>query len=196
MLNVFVTAYTACNLGDDLFISILCNRYPSVNFYLCCPDQYAKSYKKIKNITVFDNFIDISDLISKIDLQIMIGGSLFMQPRNLSNIKSKFESVTHNRLSLDIPFIIIGANFGPFTELNHLNYYYNWFKTVNDICFRDMYSYELFKDLDNVRWAPDVIFNMTLPNKNRTKSVIISCIYNNHRIGLPDFNNDDYCKNL
>lgn len=52
MLDVFLTAYMACNLGDDLFITILCERYPSVNFYLFCSEPYTVAFKNIKNITV------------------------------------------------------------------------------------------------------------------------------------------------
>ena len=198
MVNIFVTAYTACNLGDDLFITILCNRYPLVHFYLYCPNQYAKAFESIRNITVISEFNDneIYNIIDTIDLQIMIGGSLFIQPQNVSKIKLKFESVISCRLSPNIPFIIIGANFGPFTELSHLQYYQNWFKTVDDVCFRDIYSYRLFNHLDNIRWSPDVVFNLTLPNVKKTKSIVISCIYNNNRIGLPQFNNDAYCQKI
>ncbi len=195
MANIFVTAYTACNLGDDLFISILCKRYPLVNFYLYCPNQYDTPFTNIKNITIINNIqdFDIYKLVDMIDLQVMIGGSLFMQPQNISNIKSKFESVIKCRLSLKIPFIVIGANFGPFTEIIHWQKYQQWFKTVDDVCFRDLYSYNLFSHMDNIRWAPDVIFNVELPYIEKTKSIAISCIYNNNRIGLPNFNNYNYC---
>ena len=32
----------------------------------------------------------------------------------------------------------------------------------DDVCFRDLYSYELFKDLSQVRYAPDIVFQMNV----------------------------------
>ena len=42
---------------------------------------------------------------------------------------------------------------------NILNFQEKIFKICTDICFRDKYSYNLFKDIENVRYAPDYAFS-------------------------------------
>lgn len=191
--KILINAYLVNNLGDDLFIIIMCERYKNTIFYIIESKPYTNVFNSIQNIKICSPE-EVSSI--KFDLQIMIGGSLFMQPKDIYNINSKFESVTNIRLSPKIPFIIIGANFGPYTEETHLKLYKKWFSTLDDICFRDMQSYNLFSELPNVRWAPDVIFNYNLHNYKHSKAVSISCIYNNQRIGLTNYSQKDYFKQL
>lgn len=76
--------------------------------------------------------------------------------------------------------VIIGANIGPvYTE----EYLQNIKKDISDclsVCVRDLYSYELCRDLDNVMYAPDVIFNLKYENRNLKKedrkSIVFSII--------------------
>lgn len=193
--RILLNAYLANNLGDDLFIQIICERFREIMFYILETTPYTNSFKSISNIRIC-SLKDIQSL--KFDMQIMIGGSIFMQPRDICNIYSKHKSVKDLRVSLDIPFIVIGANFGPYTQTNHLDLYKNWFSTLNDICFRDKQSYDLFKEFHNIRWAPDVIFNYKMKNitQHSSKSVSISCIYNNQRIGLPEYSQEEYFQKL
>ena len=45
MKKVFVYAYMAQNLGDDLMVRILCDRYPRVQFNLYADNFYKKAFK-------------------------------------------------------------------------------------------------------------------------------------------------------
>ena len=193
--KILLNAYLVINLGDDLFISIICNRFKNVLFYIKESEPYTNVFKTISNVRICSQE---SILENKFDLQIMIGGSLFMQPKNICNIYSKYESVKNTRIFLDIPFIIIGANFGPYTKIDHFTLYKSWFSALDDICFRDYQSYNMFKELSNIRWAPDVIFNYKLKTNipNQVKAISISCIYNNQRIGLHEYSQEDYFKTL
>src|SRR5699024_6866693 len=88
---------------------------------------------------------------------------------------------------------IIGANFGPFKSVQHLELYRKWFNEIDSISFRDFKSYQLFKDQKNVRWYPDLLFSYNLPEFIKSQNTItIVPIYNNHRIGLPEYSNEDY----
>jgi colanic acid/amylovoran biosynthesis protein len=123
----------------------------------------------------------------------MIGGSLFMQPREPTGIREKFVSVKSEWLFPDVPFVIMGANFGPYSHPDHYSEYLEWFSQVSDICFRDSYSFELFALLPHVRWAPDILFTYQIPPPRKQGKVIsISCIYNDFRSGLPDYEQDLY----
>ena len=189
--RVLLNAYLVNNLGDDLFIRIICERFKDIIFYIIKSEPYTDAFGIIPNIKICSR----EDILKiKFDLEVMIGGSLFMQPKDTHNIYTKYKSVTDTRIFLDIPFIIMGANFGPYTERKHFERYKNWFSTLQDICFRDGQSYTLFKELSNVRWAPDVIFNYRFKNSiyQRAKSISISCIYNNQRIGLHKYSQEEY----
>lgn len=54
----------------------------------------------------------------------------------------------------------MGANFGPYKYKEFEEKYRSLFKKYDDICFREKYSFNIFKDLENVRVAPDIIFSL------------------------------------
>jgi len=51
-MKVFVKLFTALNLGDDLFLKILLERYPNTNFILPAPGEYTEIFKDFKNLSV------------------------------------------------------------------------------------------------------------------------------------------------
>src|SRR5699024_12636289 len=53
MKKVMVYAYTQFNLGDDLFIKILCVRYPETQFVLYAPKQYKRCFQGMRKIRFF-----------------------------------------------------------------------------------------------------------------------------------------------
>lgn len=57
--RVKIKAYVAGNLGDDLFIELLCSRYPQHNFYLCGSKKFKKIYEENKNLKFisYDTFL-------------------------------------------------------------------------------------------------------------------------------------------
>ncbi len=189
-------AYTAQNLGDDMFVDYICRRYPNIQFLIVCPPEYSCAFSKLENLKVFHSEKELRASLEPISLQVLIGGSLFMEPRNPKDIYSKFISNTRYRVYEDIPMIIIGANFGPYKTDLHLLLHQSWFASINHISFRDDYSYSLFKNFSHVTWAPDILFNYSLPEVKRTRTIVISCIQNDHRIGLPDYDEQSYIMSL
>lgn len=194
-------AYTAQNLGDDLFISYICKRYKQTQFLIICPKEYNAAFVDIKNLHVLNSNKEILYMKKNIDLQILIGGSMFMEPTDLSKTEERFKFI-RNKFVCGIPKIVIGANFGPYQSEQHYKFYKNWFRSFNNISFRDRYSYELFKDLNNVNWSPDLILSypfsnpISKPIKNKKSSIVISCIFNDFRTGLPPYNHRNYTNKL
>lgn len=191
MKKVMVHAYTQFNLGDDLFIKILCERYPETIFILPAPKQYKNNFKSMSNLRVFANdsfFIRGFNYLSRklksdhlvmrflarnCDAVVLIGGSLFIQDihwqKNLKRTKSLAVKGK--------PFFLLGTNFGPFNDRTFYFEHKKLFKRYTDICFRDEYSYNLFSDLRNVRLASDVIFQLEPSDSQHTEqSVAISII--------------------
>lgn len=162
--KVFLKAYFRQNLGDDLFIDHIANRYPNVYFKTIISAEYAKPFSTLNNFKNYNRFFRFIDAVIfklfKYDLfrvwlskffnaTVYIGGSIFIEPP-LFDEKQK--------ISLYKNYYILGANFGPYRT----NAYYSFAKQqivkTQITCFRDTYSYKLFNTLSNVRVAPDLLF--------------------------------------
>ncbi|MFD1040621.1 polysaccharide pyruvyl transferase family protein [Virgibacillus byunsanensis] len=187
--RVLVNAYFAQNLGDDLFLKVLFDRYPNAEFHLLTKNenyniifQNYSNVKIMKSMSVkignhtFNFFSKLHDLIIKYknyDALVNIGGSIFMESvgwqerlESRGDLPKKFKKI--NRKTY-----IIGANFGPFEDNLYIEKHKEFFSQFDDICFRDNYSHNIFKELDNVRYAPDVVFNMEINFDVQDKEKII-----------------------
>lgn len=209
MKNVMLYAYTHYNLGDDLFIKTICERYPNTNFLLLAPRGYCMTFSNLKNLKIIKSDsvlfrsgkliatalnkkqILYSFLARKCHLQIYAGGSIFIQHDHWKEDYINVQAMATKK----IPFFVLGANFGPFYEQGFLQAYYKLFCHLTDICFRDHYSYSLFKELPNVRLATDMIFQMEpIYLRNAEQSVIISVIKPSIRKSLQGYDEIYYNK--
>ena len=173
-MKIYVDAYLAKNLGDDLFVNILIKRYPNHKFYSIAENE--KGYSK-GNLKVYSNkyffktlkkFQLEKYLANRYDTVVTIGGSMFME----KNDADRDFSLGKNKR------YILGVNFGPYKTEKYYQNIHNMMSKVEDVCFRDKYSYDLFKDLPNIRWASDIIFSMDTSDIKLTnrKRAIISII--------------------
>ncbi|ASA25196.1 polysaccharide pyruvyl transferase family protein [Paenibacillus donghaensis] len=178
MKKLMIYAYTEFNLGDDLFIKVLCERYPDTRFMLIAPGLYKQAFRELKNLKVYasdsiwlrginflfrrtglhSNFTQ-KFLVDHSDGIVHIGGSIFMQGEHWQEYVQKNEE-TRNQAK---PYYVMGANFGPYTDEEYYSTHKRLFREYADICFREQYSYDLFAGLDNVRLAPDIIFQLKHP---------------------------------
>lgn len=191
--RVFIHAYAAGNLGDDLLIRILCERYPKVKFRMFVDAEYQHYYSEIGNLKLYSPTERIAVIIDKLlkriknvdrgfwkilvktaDVTVHIGGSVFVQ--HLEDYSPAFQlDETLQRLSKKI--IVMGANFGPYTDESYYRKYHDLLKKYESVSFRDKYSAELFADLPNVIYAPDIAFNFKIKGKFITqKRVLFSVI--------------------
>lgn len=206
--NVLVSAYFAKNVGDDLFLKLLFERYENVNWYLLTADQQYKMifknyphvniiplYREIGHINMFIMFSKLFNHFKKYDAFVMIGGSIFMQNEDWQKTYSLRIEIMKLLKKYHIPSYIIGANFGPYQDKAFKEKYFNHFKSYTGICFRDLYSYQLFDQLDNVVVAPDAVFTLNRteikPNK---KYIGISPIYLHNRVELRPYEKQYYFK--
>ncbi|MEK5234326.1 polysaccharide pyruvyl transferase family protein [Paenibacillus sp. FSL L8-0470] len=175
MKKMMVSAYTEFNLGDDLFIKVLCERYPDTRFMIIAPRLYKLVFKDIKNLKVYASdsvlFRGINYVFRKLKLHnnflqrflgdqsdgtVHIGGSIFMQGEHWAEYVANAEAMRNKSK----PYYLMGANFGPFTDDEYYQVHRRIFPEYTDVSFREQYSYDLFKDLGNVRMAPDIIFQL------------------------------------
>ena len=195
MKAILLDAYLKANLGDDLFVKIITERYPDTTFYLVNKynnlEQEFRNLKFIKMPFIFkvidslaNRIIGIRPILLKINKKIFknslgyvkIGGSIFMEHEHW---KQDYNSIKNVVLSLNKNYII-GANFGPYNTQNFLQQYEFLFNYFSDICFRDFYSYNLFSKRNNVRFAPDVVFNLSMSkykfNPDQTNPYVVFSI--------------------
>lgn len=191
-----IYAYTASNLGDDLFIQFLCQRYPMVNFVIHAPKQYKQTFRHIPNLSIIPSdglFLKLLRSLLKVckreyfireqiartcDIQVYIGGSLFIEHENDRTSLPNLKSMAKNK-----PLHILGANFGPYTTDIFYQTHADIFSNIADICFRDKASYNLFKLIPTVRHAPDILFHKP-KHYPHSKYIVISVIYLENRPDL------------
>lgn len=201
MKKVLIYAYMEENLGDDLMVSLVCRRYPDVRFVLWAKESYKERFRHLKNLTVYSpdekkviwwNKIaaklrpgkaDVFQLlVRKSDALVHVGGSIYIQHDNYQ-MTYQLDMALRN---MSRRMYTCGANFGPYTEKEYYQNYYELLKRYDGVCFRDQYSYELFKNLPNVHYAPDLVFN--LPDHKtekivQKKQVLLSVIQLKNRAG-------------
>lgn len=210
--QVFVDGYFEKNLGDDLFLLILLNRYRNNDFVAWIPEEYEKFIKinEIKNLTIqYSRFRLLERIFNKIfcklniqyksfialkyNVNVIISGSIYMENKWNSKINPGNQYGKFHKNYKKIKRYLLGNNFGPYQTEQYKNKYVNYFNECEDICFRDYYSYNLFAgNCKNVRYAPDIILGL---NKNifnyeniiKQKYIVISVINTKKRKDLSDY---------
>lgn len=171
--RIMLYGYFGHNVGDDLFFDMLFKRYPDTMFYILHTPDYAPFCQKYGNVKFYDatsvrfnkinalgNKLGIFNLFEKLllksaDAALHIGGSVYQQVGNWqTDIKIRSERTKGSKR-----FYTISNNFGPYKDDSYITFWRGQFKKWTDICFRDKYSYDLFKDLKNVRYAPDLLLS-------------------------------------
>lgn len=191
MKDVKLRAYAAANLGDDLFLELICQRYPNVKFHLCGSRMFAAHYSYIPNLCYhsFDTptvrlsvavYRSIARLINRLfgktllrqcttdmalelfyarraDANVFITGSGFMNSKEERD--SLPEKMEEEQCYYRLHPYLIGCNFGPFAHEEYLQMYQTLFQNTADLCFRDVYSLNLFPMVETARMAADIVFS-------------------------------------
>lgn len=207
MKKIFIKAYSQNNLGDDLFIYMLCNRYPQHSFIMPCSRKFKKSFAHIANLKTIPVIPYIDGIMQRLhlplrlkrsyyrqimrqcDFTVQIGGSLFIETLFPENEINQFQKDVDSSES----YFLLGTNFGPFKNESFPIRMAEIFRQLNDICFREQYSYDLFKYLPNTSLAPDIVFGLDtieFDNNNNETHIIVSVINLENRPILTKFQND------
>lgn len=175
MKKILMFAYLRNNLGDDLFVKELLQRYPNTEFYIrVLKEEYAKPFKDLPNAIILKvNTEDFTNLsVEEYDGYIYIGGSIFMEGGKVYNLDEGTYSFLKKCKEKKKPFFYISSNYGPYQTQEYFKLSQKVFASCADICFRDKYSYNLFKEIETVRYAPDLIFSYNLKNCPKIKNTI------------------------
>lgn len=201
MKKVFVMAYLRKNFGDDLFVKMLLEKYQNIDFYIKYDKyEYLDILDKYDNLHVLDGKDTDEELynsdVNEYDAYVYIGGSIFMEGGSSYNLSEKFYDFVKRCKENNKPFCYISCNYGPYQTQEYFELSQKDFKECTDICFRDLYSYNLFSDIETVRYAPDFAFSYNTPKVEKQKDTVgITVINLNIRNDLKD-KNDEYMKFL
>lgn len=158
---------------------MLVNRYPNVIFFLPAAQPYLEMFKKNSNVICEVNrFKDhrFLDDFNGYDFAISIGGSLY-QTHHIEGSFKRDADFFDRFIAAGKPIFIIGSNF----DRDYGNAARNE-KSFRDlfarggnllkVSLRDTHSYNFFRDLKNVTYAPDVVFglsdNFSVPEDRRS----------------------------
>ena len=165
--------YYGHNLDDDLFFHTLFTRYPDTVFVVFDAVGYDDVFAKYPNVYVYPHdrlgatrreaFEKL--LLNHVDAVVHIGGSIYQQ---IGTWEEDLR-LREKRHSKKRPFFSISSNFGPYHTESYHAFWHKRFAIARDICMRDRYSHELFGDLDTVRYAPDLLFSLPLPQAETVK---------------------------
>ena len=197
MKKIFLMAYVRKNLGDDIFIKMLVEKYPMHIFYLRGKDiAYTDKLSTIPNLVILPSTPDLNSSlynsdVNDYDAYVYIGGSIFMENGGTYKHSEEFYQFINKCNENNKPFYYLSCNYGPYSTQEFFNYSKKIFNKCTDICFRDKTSYDLFKDLKTVRYAPDFVFNYKNTDSKKIPNTIgISVIDLNCRSNLKEKQND------
>lgn len=197
MEEVFVDIYLARNLGDDLFLEILLQRFSEtrfvVNYYgndyqdfmkkhsnLVIP-KYWPFFRLLNRAGIYDYINDVERISETYRACIFMGGSIFREEDWWYDVYEYRRRLVTAFKKKNKPVFILGANFGPFVSDKFRNHYRTLFEMCTDVCFRDQYSYRLFHDVASVRYEKDIVFQLELELCSVKKNIIsISAIEPRH----------------
>lgn len=196
--QVYLFACIEKNIGDDLFIYSISKRYKEVEFIISDEARYLKvnslnnlKYsKKLRRWLRFannasDNIVKrfiVSFLERIYRLRLKKLNSIYIVGNAFKNIEYKGNYQINwlkRRIELSNNFYLISTNYGPSNSEKWKDDCYDIFSRMTDVCFRDINSFKLFKELNNVRYAPDAVLSINI-NKGRkneiNKYIIMSTI--------------------
>lgn len=186
--RVFVYYYDKINLGDDLFVRFLADRYPGVRFYIWTDGRNIETFRDVPNISVVAGDGPITKFLGRLRdsfppryktflenrcrVHVYIGGSIFMEYPTWRYFVQWWQYRADK-----FRFYALGANFGPYRTEEYREKMEASFAYMQDVCFRERYSCGLFPRNQAVRYAPDILLAYPMPRTEPgKKQVFVSMI--------------------
>ncbi|WP_144511709.1 polysaccharide pyruvyl transferase family protein [Bacillus thuringiensis] len=193
-MRIAVDAYFNNNLGDDLFLDILVERYKDVTFdFMLCDEMACKAFIDHPRVN-YKSRKEVVRNIIRYDAYIFIGGSMFQEPKEWKKAWRKFDlTVSIFKLFRKSAFVL-GCNFGPYKTVEYKEKYLRTFRKLTHMTVRDQYSFDLLKDKGiNMTLHPDIVLSKKCDERESRKSNIVGISIinwpkNNNEKGYIEFN--------
>lgn len=184
------------NIGDDLFIKLICERYPDTVFLISARADYGdlSTISNLEFSSELESFLVYTGRVPHNLIKRKLYASLGNHFRNklgkhkagIMIVGNAFKSFDYEgssdsewfseRKRLADKFYIISTNFGPYSDERWKEDFVKLFAQCEDVCFRDSKSFGLFPELQNIRYAPDAVFSLGRISNNADDTVIVSVI--------------------
>lgn len=189
-MNIFFNAYLEKNLGDDLFVQVVTNRYPKCRFSVLGDSSYYGIFRENVILTLDSNYYQriekdsgILERLWKFRLPTRLFFPAFLRAKyrkiyslvmesdlNIYVIGSAFMEQDKYRITdyiADYLYyrnkpIVLSCNFGPYNTENYLSKHKKLLAMAKDVCWRDSQSYSLFSEFSNMRREADIILTYNL----------------------------------
>ncbi|AZI66630.1 polysaccharide pyruvyl transferase family protein [Kaistella daneshvariae] len=195
--KILVDIYLAKNLGDDLFLDHLSHSFPNSDFVPFHPGgDYKVFFDNYKNIQQFpysvidrvaarlgNNKLKDYDWLSKsYDGLLFLGGGIFREEFYWKEVYNYRFMISKAFKSQGKNVFFSGCNFGPYESRDFVKAHHVLFQEVDHVQFRDQKSYKLFSSLNNIGYAPDLLWSYDLPTTIKTDNILgISIIDPRHK---------------
>lgn len=159
--KVLLFTYSKANFGDDLFVYILANRYKNIEFYIQIQEpKYKKAFENLHNVIILNEAREVDKInVNEFDAFVYVGGSIFIESEYGKHEAKEFNKFIKKVKENGKPFFYMTCNFGPYKTNEYLQQIKENLKLCQGICFRDFESYDKFKDISSVSYAPDIAFS-------------------------------------
>ncbi len=191
-MKVLLKIYSVLNWGDDMFAYIVAKRYPKVKFEIkvwgdiskydrfaaSCPNIAIRAYENLPARIFRKLGMEKAELIADsmgYKALVWVGGSLFIE-----SDKTDYQALEKLRRMIRLfrkrGVYVLCVNFGPYRTEGFLSLCREIFTYCRDICFREQYSYEMFRDLPAARLGADAGFLMRRERRVKPGTLGISLI--------------------
>lgn len=174
--KVLLFVYSRANFGDDFFVYIIANKYKNTQFYIHIREEkYKKSFANLKNVHFLEEEREVRGIdINKYDAFAYVGGSIFIESEYSRHEVKEFNYFIKECNKYNKPFFYITCNFGPYQTQEYLDIVRENFSLCKGVSTRDKKTYELFKDIPTVSYAPDMalMYNIDGIKEKKEKKVV------------------------
>lgn len=107
-MRIFVNFYSEINLGDDLFIKILLERYSDVNFDIFATKEYERIFCMYKNFNIVENTTVVR--LSFCQRVIFFLERLFFKKKFIEKLNLKVSNIFNSKIGQGNIFLTIGGS--------------------------------------------------------------------------------------
>lgn len=164
-MNLVVMVYLDFNLGDDLFIKTLIDRYKGHNLHIITKDEkFLQPFEKYNMVSGI-SYKEVLTNSKKYDGCVIIGGSIF---QDYGNTRDYLNYIRRNMViksfkSKGKPVFIMGSNIGPINTNLGKKIFTATFNNATSTSVRDEKSFKILDDLkikSNYELYPDIVFSL------------------------------------
>lgn len=193
-MKIMVSAYLDNNIGDDLMIKLLADYFNQHEYYLYTNKSTVVNTFKDYNNIIFSRPEQRKKDLSKMDLFLSIGGSIF---NDLNTIKGQVARL--RKLSLlkkakknKVKIATIGCNLGPYNNKWGVLLTKLELKKNDLVTTRDRNSFDMikeFKEVKNYHLFEDVVYNYNFTNEREKNTGLGISVYRSLRKNENNYDN-------